>query len=217
MGKRGPKRREGRRSPCGRLTDKPAFETRLKPATLVSVALPEWADPASETWRPVHTYGGIYEVSCFGRVRRVAPGLSTYVGRLLHPRICRQYHQVILRKNGIAKFHRVHVLVARAFLGEPPKGMAVNHKDAVKLHNWVGNLEYLTPRQNVQHALASGVRRSLRGENNPNTHLKEVDVQHLRQAKRDDPSVTYVELGRQYGITPQSARAIVLGISWSHV
>ena len=38
-----------------------------------------------EQWMPVVGYEGLYEVSDRGRVKRVAPGTKTHVGRVLKP------------------------------------------------------------------------------------------------------------------------------------
>ncbi len=51
----------------------------------------------------------------------------------------------------------VHHLVARAFLPPRPKGTQLNHKDGVKQNNRLKNLEYLTPKENVRHAMRLGL------------------------------------------------------------
>lgn len=52
----------------------------------------------------------------------------------------------------------IHRMVALAFLGEPadPK-MQVNHRDGVKDHNDVSNLEWCTPAENMAHARRTGL------------------------------------------------------------
>ena len=50
-----------------------------------------------------------------------------------------------------------HRLVLDAWDGPCPVGMEVNHKDHVKTHNRLDNLEYVTHRENMQLARASGV------------------------------------------------------------
>jgi len=52
----------------------------------------------------------------------------------------------------------VHLLVARAFLGEPLLGHEVNHVDGVKTNCGLSNLEYVTKSENAEHACAMGLR-----------------------------------------------------------
>lgn len=51
----------------------------------------------------------------------------------------------------------VHTLVTEAFLGKRPKHLNVNHKDGIKTNNYISNLEYVTPMENVHHAIRLGL------------------------------------------------------------
>ena len=62
-------------------------------------------------------------------------------------------------KRGLCGYHyvghdRVHIMVCRAFHGDPPgpEFTEVNHMDLNKSNNTPQNLEWMTPKQNVQHA-----------------------------------------------------------------
>lgn len=46
----------------------------------------------------------------------------------------------------------VHVLVAEAFLGQKPNGYQVDHIDNDKSHNYITNLRYVTPKENIEKA-----------------------------------------------------------------
>lgn len=88
-------------------------------------------------WRPVVGYEGLYEVSDQGRVRRA--GRRRYLRQAPN---ARGYLWVKLYGGEKARNHRVHVLVAAAFIGPRPAGFTVDHLDEHKRHSWVENLEY---------------------------------------------------------------------------
>ena len=113
----------------------------------------------NEMWRPVADYDGIYEVSNMGRVRRVAKGQGARAGRVLTgKRDSGGYRQVNLTREGTKKRTLVHRLVAFAFLGSPPSPTAnhVNHIDADRSNNIPSNLEWVTRKENTQHAVRLG-------------------------------------------------------------
>lgn len=96
----------------------------------------------SETWLPVVGYEN-YEVSNLGRVRSLASG------RVLRPYKERDgYLRVKLSKNRKTKMHRVHRLVAMAFIPNPLGLPIINHKNERKDQNFVENLEYCDYRYN---------------------------------------------------------------------
>lgn len=104
----------------------------------------------SEIWKSLG-YAN-YSVSDLGRVRNDITGkyvkpYSNGWGRLL----------VDFRSCGF-KTPQVHTLVAFCFLGPKPEGMEINHKDGNPHNNSATNLEYLTPKENVQHAIRNGLR-----------------------------------------------------------
>ena len=62
----------------------------------------------------------------------------------------------------------VHRLVAKAFIENPEGLPEVNHKDGNKLNNEASNLEWCSKRQNIRHAINTG----LTVYNNPTQGLK---------------------------------------------
>lgn len=52
----------------------------------------------------------------------------------------------------------VHRVVAKLWLGPNPGGLQVNHKDGNKLNNHFSNLEYITCKENIHHAIKNGLR-----------------------------------------------------------
>jgi hypothetical protein len=100
-------------------------------------------DLPGEEWRCVVEWEGEYEVSSIGRVRHVHKRQRP----LRFGKSNSGYFGVTLSRQRV----HVHQLVARAFIGECPKGHQVNHIDGDKLNNLASNLEYLTPQENVRH------------------------------------------------------------------
>lgn len=103
----------------------------------------------NEKWLPVVGYEGLYEVSNYGNVKRLpiiqttAKGVKRRLkGHLVPIYKKARYLYCDLTSNRTTKHHRVHRLVAEAFIPNPKKLPEVNHKDENKENNHVNNLEW---------------------------------------------------------------------------
>lgn len=98
-----------------------------------------------EIWKPVKGYENLYKVSDHGNV------YSYYSNKNMTPSITKSgYYEVKLR-NGSTPIRSasIHRLVMEIFFGS--SALEVNHKDGNKLNNRIDNLEYLHPRENINH------------------------------------------------------------------
>lgn len=117
-----------------------------------------------EEWR-VLTSNPNYEVSNTGKVRRCGSDKDHSV------RDKKGYLTTDLYFGGERKTARVHRLVAEEFIPNPHDKPCVNHIDGNKHNNNASNLEWVTKKENVNHAWANGLAkpsRSMLGRKNPN-------------------------------------------------
>lgn len=176
---------------------------------------------ADEQWRSVAGYEGIYEVSDCGRVRslsRVCHAGRKQTGKLMSLCDCgKGYRVVILTKGGKCRVHRVHRLVAEAFIHnpDPVKFWQINHLDADRSNNLVSNLEWCTPSMNVLHAFSLGRMTVPLRPNRTNCKVTEFQVRVIRRAWALGCSCGY--LGEVFRVTPCNIGMIVRRRTWADV
>lgn len=170
---------------------------------------------AAEKWRGIDGYPD-YEVSDEGRIRRVTSRTFAKAGRILSTRGLRSgYPSLDLCRNGDRRTFSVHRLVAAAFLGPCPAGYEVNHRNGDKTDNRVHNLEYATSSGNQRHAYQSGLQEAS-GEKNGFAKLTEAQVREIR-ILLEPRTRSYSAIGRDFGVSEGTIRAIASGRTWSHV
>lgn len=116
-----------------------------------------------EIWKPISGWEGLYEISNHGRVKSLARLTSTgnrsVPERILKHNVMKGYHCVTLQYAGKHKVYRVHRLVIGAFGEQQPSDEhEVNHIDGDKANNCIENLEWVTPKENTDHAFDTGLR-----------------------------------------------------------
>lgn len=167
-----------------------------------------------EEWRPVVGWEELYEVSSLGRVRTLVTRHQSPAGRMKRFGKCRAGYPQVCLAIGSKKIQcRIHILVARAFIGEPPPGHVVNHRDGDKWNPRLGNLEYVTSAENVAHAFSTGLMPV--GEQRSDAKLCEDDVRAIRQMC-DAGTPTRI-LASRFGVSRRAVRKIVAREMWKHV
>lgn len=119
-----------------------------------------------ETWKDIPGYEGLYEASTNGDIR-AKEGRTTsskkFPVRHWKQRVlkgkgnCHAGKRVDLWKGGEHQSFLVARLVALTFLGAPPTGFTVNHKDGNRLNNSLENLEWLSRGDNIRHGFENGL------------------------------------------------------------
>jgi hypothetical protein len=155
-------------------------------------------------WKQIEGYR--YEVSDNGEVR------SNIYNKILKPALKKTgYFGVVLYLDGKTKHCSIHRLVAKSFLPNPDNLPEVNHKDGNRLNNCVDNLEWVTAKQNTQHAINYGSR-DFRGERNKNHKLLEKEVLEIFES-----SLPIKELAALYGVSFGLVGHIKCGRAWNYL
>jgi len=172
-------------------------------------------EKGEETWRPVVGYEEFYEVSAWGRIRRLQTRKGYKAGTFLtpSPRID-GYMNVVLAANGKCKSILLHQIVAQAFIGPCLEGMEVNHKhpDGDRSRCWASNLEYVTSGGNNADQRRCRPSRYAVGESGSLTKLT---VDEAVDAKvRLGLGESFRSIGGRLGVTAATIRAIAIGRTW---
>ena len=167
---------------------------------------------SAERWEPVAGYEGVYEVSSFGRVRRL-PSRPGKMPRILSARDNGHGYRVVrLCRGGRAVTRKVHRLVAAAFLGTVSAAVDVNHKDGIRSNNRLTNLEYTDRSGNMRHYWSMPYAKA--GAKHWSAKLTEAAVRRIRKAAG---KMSMPALARKHGIAIGTVFAIVHRLTWKTV
>lgn len=164
------------------------------------------------TWKPVVGYGGDYMVSDCGKVlslKRAKPRrirASSAPGGYLKVSLCEQ---------GSERTHLVHRTVLEAHVGPCPKGMECGHLDGNPANNHVGNLKWVTKKENGEHRVRHGTAYRTQGTLHGMCKLTESDVHAIRLRLR--AGETQYAIARDYGVQQPLISRVHTGKLWSHI
>lgn len=197
------------------ITSKPP----ITPADL-RFAVEELPDDTEEQWAsvPVGGFEHLYEVSTWGRIKRVGHVRysSVPIGRITEGGShVNGYRIFALRNAGRTHAILVHRLVLLAFVGPCPPGHVANHRDSDRSNNRLSNLEYVTERANHLHAAVKGRYGKSFGSLRQNAKLNESAVRDIRCRLGAGEPVRAI--ARQYTVSPAIIARIKRGEGWKHV
>jgi hypothetical protein len=149
----------------------------------------------NETIRKIRGYEEYYAVTSLGRIwsyrrkRFLKPGL---VGH--------GYLSVVLSMKGKQVSHKVHRLVGEAFVDNRDNKPQINHKNGDKIDCRACNLEWVTARENMQHASDLKLNKTYKLSYEDKVLICQLSsINKLKQVK----------LARMFGVTPPSINYVI--------
>lgn len=117
-----------------------------------------------EVWKPL-IYNGIdltnhFEISNCGRLRSIKN--KAILKTVIHKKQGREGVCVSNGGRDCLVFIKIHRAVAQAFVSGYMPGLEVNHKDGNALNNNASNLEWVTRKRNIEHAIENGLIKTTR-------------------------------------------------------
>ena len=103
----------------------------------------------------------------------------------------------------------VHRLVAEKYIPNPNNLPQVNHKDGNKLNNCVDNLEWVTPKENIKHAIINGFR---------DCHgAHKLSVNDVKNIKKLFSEKSMKEIAEMYNVSLSCIKHIHAGHTWKNI
>ena len=185
-------------------------------------------DFKNEIWKDIPNFEGHYQASTMGRLRSLNRSvnkkvgdeifISSRTGRVFRLRYKknRRYLSIRLSKDGNTKGYPIHRIIAITFIPNPENKPQVNHINGIKSDNRVENLSWMTSSENINHAISSGLNKSVVGENHGSCIFKNEEVLKIRELYATG-KYSYNDIGRMFNSNKCRIFEIVKRKTWRHI
>jgi hypothetical protein len=157
-----------------------------------------------EAWSSIQNFRH-HEISNMGRVRsfvgeiKILKGIVDKDG---YPEFCLSYK----RKQKNIKGHTL--VISHFGLPKPSPTHQCNHKDGNKSNNWDTNLEWMTSKENTQHAILNELRKPVKGQDHWNAKLSDKKVDKIKRLYKTG-NYTQYELALSFNTKQGTISAMV--------
>ncbi len=168
-----------------------------------------------EVWKDVVGFEGYYQVSNLGNVKSfnkkaLLVGNDGYILKACNS--SKGYKFISLS----AKTAYIHRLVCIAFLPNPLNKPQVNHINGIRTDNRVENLEWCTSKENIIHAVKTGLSKFKCGVNHSRCKLTNEHVFKIRKLAAQ--GISSCKIAKEIGIvSPKQIRNIINRKKWTHI
>jgi DNA-binding XRE family transcriptional regulator len=151
-------------------------------------------------------YEGIYQISQNGKV------FSIKRNKFLKPFInTSEYYQIELRKGGKRKKFYIHRLMLMTYFSDFNYKKEVNHKNGIKTDNRLDNLELVTRKENINHAIKMGL---ITNKHNVFRRKLTFEVaEHIRKLY-NEKKFNQKQLAEQYKVSRTTIKEIIQNITY---
>ena len=156
----------------------------------------------------ISSHGRIFNSSFHGKKGKV---------RQLKTRVDKDGYEVVgIFVNGVQKSVKIHRLVAIAFIPNPNHKPEVNHINGKeKTNNGVWNLEWVTAKENIKHAIDNGLRIPKHGEEIYSSKYTRKDIIKIAEMLVKNKSFDYIK--KKTGVKSSYIHHILHKKRWKHV
>jgi hypothetical protein len=167
-----------------------------------------------EIWCYLPNSQNKYEISSFGRVRS-----KNGILKLRSKRDKYLYFTTCI--NNKIKHCNIHRAVALTFIPNPKNRPCVNHLDFDRGNNKIENLEWVTNRENVDHAKMNGRYKNLKfphyvGSDHPMSKLKDTEVLEIKRLLKFG-RYKQRDLAKLFNVSQTTITFINTGRNWRHL
>ena len=150
-----------------------------------------------EVWKKIEGFEN-YEVSNYGNVKGLkiktnfGSSFKIYPERIINPwKDKKGYLYIDISYFPNKKRFLLHRLVAIHFINNKENKPQINHKDGNKSNNCVENLEWCTAKENLKHAVDTGLNKK-EGVDNYKSKFSKEDIINIRKIKGSQQSIANI-------------------------
>ncbi len=169
-----------------------------------------------EQWKDIQEYKGLYQISDYGRVRRIKGHLCRKTRVLKLVLNTNGYPSIQLWANNKYTTNRIHTLVLATFVGPKPSKMECRHLDGNPTNNRLNNLKWGTRSENQKDAVKHGTKFQPDNRGCKNGNAKLTDTQ-VRQIKRLLLYKTHEQISQQFKVARKTIYDIDKNKTWRHI